>query len=174
MFGTIGLKLLGLYFMLGVVQALGSIVLSFAPFGGIAGAPGVQWTSIVAWSVPGLITCAIGVMFFIRARPLAVWMFRDLPAPAAPTFSATSALTVAITAIGVYLIVEALPVLTTAVANWISDRAGLSTFFALSSLTWEQYLFGAGIMNGCVRLTIGILLVCFARRMAGTRLLRVE
>ena len=173
MFGTIGTKLLGLYFTLGFVQTLSHLFLSLVPVGGVGAPAGVKWTTVLAWSAPSLITCAIGVVLFLRARELAIWMFRDLPAPPHSGLSAATLMTAAVVAIGFFMIVQALPVLFTSLANWISRRSGMNTYFASGSWDiWDQHLTTTGIANGCIRLVVGVLLVCFARRIAGHRMLR--
>jgi hypothetical protein len=175
MFGTIAVKLLGLYFTLGLVQTLSHLLLSLVPIGGVATPASVPWTTVLAWSAPSLITCAIGVVLFLRAHALAIWMFRDLPAPPHVGLSAATLMTAAVVATGFFMIVQSLPVLFTSLANWISRRSGMSTYFVTGSWdVWDQHLTTTGIVHGCVRLVVGVLLVCFARRIAGHRALRVN
>jgi hypothetical protein len=159
--GVIGLRLLGIYLILQLLNLLSLVASIFwNPFQRSRFSSGPDWDTLVMWGSPHVLLAIAGAILVWRARPLAERMFRDLPTSTS-TVRSTTVLAIVVVAIGIYLTVDALPLLLSELASFFRRNAGPGYPLPFDRSQYPQ------LITSAIRLLMGVLLCVFATRISG-------
>jgi hypothetical protein len=156
--GVIGLRLLGIYLMLTIVQlvSVGMMMMTH-------GALYLREPQFLAATTLSPIAHALaGFFLFFRARALAARMFVNLPSGSA-SISIPAMTCIVIVGIGMFLVVDTLPAVVSLGASLL---IGDNLWGQGTSYQGAYSYTAVGLVPAALRLALGVLLIMFSRRIS--------
>jgi hypothetical protein len=162
--GVIGLRLLGIYLMLTIISLASVGMMMMTQSALYLREP----QFLAASTLPPVAYSLAGFFLFCRARSLAAKMFLNLPA-GSTSISIPAMTSIMTVGIGMFLVVDALPQV---VAQGVSLLMGNNLWGQGTSYQGAYSYTAIGLVPAACRLSLGVLLIMFSRRISGIWLAR--